>query len=81
MQNPLPSTNVITQLEKQNNEVVKKNILFGGVFCHIQNSDNRVFETPCPPPYYTNDSVDVEFYLRHGENSSCNKWWRQRHFR
>ena len=71
----------------QRNDTVLSNIQNGGVICDFKprsNINSKVSsrfltEFIRPPCDYVQD-VETEFYLIHGENSSCSsKYWKDRH--
>ena len=89
---PYPVPNNIRCWDKptsnERNNIVRSNIRNGGVICefkprtYINNKIsyrflNNYIRQPCD---YVQD-VETEFYLIHGENSSCSsKYWKDRHF-
>ena len=66
---------------------VRKNIYYGGVICDFKPRSeindklcNRLFlNSPVKPPYDYAGATETEFYLRHGESSSCSPFWRFRY--
>lgn len=72
----------------QRNETVLSNIQRGGVICEFKPrtyintkiSSRNLTEFVRPPCDYIQD-VETEFYLIHGESSSCSKYWKNRHFK
>lgn len=85
---PIP-TNIKCWDESTNinkNDLVRDNIKNGGVICDVTPRTNindyvsSRFLTDFirPPCDYVKD-IETEFYLQHGENSSCSKYWKDRH--
>lgn len=72
--------------ESQRNDIVRSNIQHGGVICEFKPrtyintkiSSRFLNDFVRPPCDYVQD-VETEFYLLHGENSSCSKYWKDRH--
>ena len=69
-----------------NNQIVANNIAKGGLVCDFRPRSNinnrmcgRYLTNPVRPPYEYNDVIETEFYLIHGENSKCSKFWKSRH--
>jgi hypothetical protein len=71
----------------QRNDLVRSNIKHGGVICefkprthiNIKISSRFLNDFVRPPCDYVKD-VETEFYLIHGENSSCSsRYWKDRH--
>ena len=68
------------------NDLVWNNIRQGGVICDFKPRTNintyvsSRFLTGFvrPPCDYVKD-IETEFYLQNGENSSCSKYWKDRH--
>ena len=67
-----------------NNEIVSQNITEGGFICDFKpRSDindrmcGRFVVNPVRPPF--EETAEVGFYLRHGENSRCVKEFVKRH--
>jgi hypothetical protein len=69
-------------------DIVRSNIERGGIICdfkprttiNTKMSSRFLTDFVRPPCDYVQD-VETEFYLIHGTNSSCSKYWKNRHIK
>ena len=78
---------VIDNISEINN-IVYKNIQNGGMICDYKirsNMNSKLYDRlkdeslSIIPPFKYN--VDTEYYLLHGDSSSCTKHWKDRHLK
>ena len=84
---PIPNNITNRNTPSESVDIVKNNINTGGIICDFKPRTD-INEGICsrnltdfvrPPCDYVQD-IETEFYLIHGENSSCSsKYWRNRH--
>jgi hypothetical protein len=70
------------------NDIVYRNIQQGGIICESKLRTNinskmcmRMTDeiSTIRPPFEYSNVVETEYYLLHGENSKCSKYWKNRH--
>lgn len=84
---PHPNTYKGTYETDNPEEIMFSNIMNGGTLCDFKPrteinsylSSRFLTGYQRQPSDYVKD-IDTGFYLRHGENSSCSKYWRENHF-
>ena len=83
--NNSPLTDDISKI----NDIVYRNIQNGGIICEAKQRTNinskmclRLVDeiSSMRPPFDYSNVVETEYYLLHGENSKCSKYWKDRHF-